>query len=912
MRSVSIFLCSLTVSLFSYSQSLEVAGDSLVKDSSGHLNFLDEIVITGHAYKQPKSISGNSITVKSKDQIEKSGSHRISGVLRGIPGAWIMQNSGNPAGGFSIRLRGPATISGSSDPLYIIDGTIVNNDSRELLDLGGYTHNRMIDIEPEDIERIEVIKGASASAIYGSRASNGVVQIFTKTGASGTPQYRYRSSIMLNQLRKKIDYNTAPLNWVNLSNTADTETTPATRYDFQDEFFGKSLGTEHHLSVQGGTGQTKYFASGGFLNNGGIIKNSSYTRYNGRLNLSHSLNKRMKLSIHSNYVVSKSSDKPNGGMREGYGAITGFIFSNNANNPFPNESGVYSATSDLLPRPNPLEVVERFEFDQQVNRFIGNLTFDYDISKKINLSYLIGIDRYDQQAFAYIPRGNTTSFDEGYAHRVNATSAKMNSDLTIRYFDSFGPFTASTVGGANIQTDQNEDFGLETRDLTPFIKVTESGVITEQIDRRRERQLYGSFLQQTFGWRESLFLTFGIRADASSVFSGKNKWQWYPKSNLAYVLSNEDFWKGPFTKNFISFLKLRMAYGEAGNLTAIAPYSQYSKYEPILINGQTGLITSNLLGNESVSPERQKEFEIGMDIGLFKSRISIEVTWYRQMIEDLLLRYEVAPSQGFTATIGNVGQMENKGIEIQSNLSIIKSQDWNWNTRITFSKNKNRISKIPGDKITLSPSFSTSYAINGEALGVFYRQYYARNPDGTIALNSSGFPYTARDEEGNVLQKVIGDPNPEWFGSLQNELSYRHLSLSIFMDAVQGFDVFNWNRRLMDNHLFGGGPNAGKELLGLLPKGYGNAEASIFEAFVEDGSFVKLREIGLSYEFNQPAKHIHSLKIELIGRNLFSFDKYSAWDPEINTPGQNNGVRGFDFAEVPIPKTYLTQITLSF
>ena len=316
------------------------------------------------------------------------------------------------------------------------------------------------------------------------------------------------------------------------------------------------------------------------------------------------------------------------------------------------------------------------------------------------------------------------------------------------------------------------------------------------------------------------------------MFSGKNKWQWYPKSNLAYVLSNEDFWKGPFTKNFISFLKLRMAYGEAGNLTAIAPYSQYSKYEPILINGQTGLITSNLLGNESVSPERQKEFEIGMDIGLFKSRISIEVTWYRQMIEDLLLRYEVAPSQGFTATIGNVGQMENKGIEIQSNLSIIKSQDWNWNTRITFSKNKNRISKIPGDKITLSPSFSTSYAINGEALGVFYRQYYARNPDGTIALNSSGFPYTARDEEGNVLQKVIGDPNPEWFGSLQNELSYRHLSLSIFMDAVQGFDVFNWNRRLMDNHLFGGGPNAGKELLGLLPKGYGNAEASIFEAFV--------------------------------------------------------------------------------
>jgi TonB-linked SusC/RagA family outer membrane protein len=841
--------------------------------------------------------------------IDQAESKRVSGFLRGIPGAWVTQNSGNPGGGFSVRLRGPATISGSSDPLYIIDGVIVNNDSHELLDLGGYTQNRLIDIQPEDIERIEVIKGASAAAIYGSRASNGVVQIFTKSGKNAKPEFRWSSSVMLNALRKKLPVNETPLQWTDPFDNSNTETQPVTRYDFQDEFFSPAWGQEHHLAVRGGNEQTTYYASGGFLDNGGIIENTSFSRYTSRLNMTQHLGDRVMASLHANYVVTESQDKPNGGMEEGYGAITGFLFSDNANAPYPAETGVYPATSDLLPRPNPLEVVEHFDFEQQTNRFIGGIRLDVQASEKLEITYQGGIDQYHQQGFAYIPQVNTSSFPLGYANRASREVFQINSDLTLRHFEKIGWVQLTTVAGYQYQFNRQNTLNLETRDLDPFVEIIESGTITRRDDQRYEWALNGFFFQETVGWRKSVFLTLGVRTDASSVFANNQKWQLYPKANASWVLSAEDFWNKNGSWNFF---KLRAAYGTAGNLSAIAPYSQHSRYVTEPINDQTGLITSDRLGNDEVGPERQREVEAGLETGFFGSRLGLEVTVYSQEIHDLILTYGTAPSRGFTSAIGNVGKMTNRGIEFQGRLQPIQRKNWSWELVMTYSRNSNELSEIPGDRLTLSPSFATSFAINGEALGVFYRPYYERAGDGSIARNGDGYPLVARDENGNVLQKVIGDPNPDWTSALTSELRYRNVSLYIFMDAIQGVDVFNWNRRLMNNHLFGGGPNVGKELSGDLPKGYGSAESGIFEAFVEDGSFVKFREIGLSYRLSNPFSKVAALKIELIGRNLWSFDRYRAWDPEVNTPGQNNGVRGFDFAEVPIPRTLLTKLTLTF
>jgi len=289
----------------------------------------------------------------------------------------------------------------------------------------------------------------------------------------------------------------------------------------------------------------------------------------------------------------------------------------------------------------------------------------------------------------------------------------------------------------------------------------------------------------------------------------------------------------------------------------------------------------------------------------------LEFTYYKQTVEDLLLEREVASSTGFTTRFENVGALENEGIELLLRITPVQSADFNWNLTTTFSANDNTVTDVVGERITLPGSFATSFVIPGESLGVFYRQFYARDASGNIIYDDDGYPMRGVTEDGSS-SKVLGDPNPDWFGSLINEFTYKNLSLRVQLDAVQGFDVFNWNRRLLDNVIFGGGIGVGEELLGNQPKGLGGAEAGIFEEFVEDGSFVKLRELALSYSTRPKTSASGNIQSSLVGRNLISWDDYQGWDPEINTPGQSNGVRGFDFAGVPIPRTYQLGVNVTF
>ncbi|MGB5822238.1 MAG: SusC/RagA family TonB-linked outer membrane protein, partial [Saonia sp.] len=356
---------------------------------------------------------------------------------------------------------------------------------------------------------------------------------------------------------------------------------------------------------------------------------------------------------------------------------------------------------------------------------------------------------------------------------------------------------------------------------------------------------------------------------------------------------------------------LRSSWGQAGNLTALTQLDRLSLFNPIAINGNSGLVPRRRLGNENVAPERQEEFEVGFDAGFLDNRLGVEFTYYNQNISDLLVERELSPSTGFLSRFENVGNLENKGIEILLKATPFKSKDFSWDLTTTFSTNDNEVTNVPGDRIGLAGSFSSSFVIEGQPLGVFFRSFYNRDDSGNIILDDEGLPTAGVAEDGgNAI--VIGDPNPEWFGSLINEFAYKNFKLRIQLDAVQGFDILNFNRRLMDNDLFGGGFNVGQELLGNRPKGLGGRQAGIFEEFVEDGSFVKLREVGLSYTFYPKNSFISNVEINLVGRNLISWDDYSGFDPEVTTSGQSNGVRGFDFASVPIPRTYQLGFNLSF
>ena len=462
---------------------------------------LDEVIVTGASVATSRRQLGNAVSSLDNTALEETGAIAIDQALSGkIAGALVQQNSGDPAGGISVRLRGASTISGSSDPLYIIDGIIVNNSSSNLVDLGGTSQNRLVDINPADIDRIEVIKGAAAAAIYGSRASNGVVQIFTKRGKQGKPRINFSTSLRVNQLRKEIDYNTAPVAWEDPFDNDNLATVPVTRYNYQDDIFDTGLGTENNLSISGGNDKTRYFISGSYLNNEGIVTNTGFERFSGRMNLDQEISSWLNLSFGINYARSGSDDIPNGGINSAYGALTGFLFSDNQINSAPNSDGIYPVTSPLVPRSNPLEAVSRFDFGQRTNRTITNIGLTAVPLENLTIKYVLGVDYANSSATGFIPIGNTSTEPLGYSRRSDANTLQYNNDLTVSYnTDLTGTLTSTTVAGGTWQQESNERIAIQSSRIAPFINISSIGELTEPGESRFEVSYWGGFVQQTFG-----------------------------------------------------------------------------------------------------------------------------------------------------------------------------------------------------------------------------------------------------------------------------------------------------------------------------------------------------------------------------------------------------------------------------
>ncbi|WP_201783275.1 TonB-dependent receptor plug domain-containing protein [Hymenobacter sp. AT01-02] len=439
----------------------------------------------------------------------------------------------------------------------------------------------MVDISPNDVERIEVIKGAAAAAIYGSRASNGVVQIFTKRGKEGKTQVTVSSQLLVSQLRKKLDYNDYPFRYVNLTDNANRTQEAVTRYDYQDDIFRTAVGTDNYVSVTGGTTTTKYFASGNYFRNQGIVDNTDFNRGGGRVRLQQALGSKVNLSVGANYTLSRSHEIPNGGINEAYGALTGFIFANNYINPQRDAAtGRYPSTSPqaIVLRTNPLEAINRFKFQQQTSRFIGDAQLNFTPFAGFTIDYVLGYDASTQVGTAFIPPGNTTpSYGAGYSRRADRTAYLVNQDLTLSYRRDLAEWlTSTTTAGGTLQYDQAVSTGLLATQLAPLIEIISGTIVPAEA--RQERVIRGAFVQQTFGLGNRLFLTGAARVDASSVFGPSNRTQFYPKVSGSYVISEESFWKDGALSQAIPQLKLRASYGQTGNQTGIGAYQRFTNY----------------------------------------------------------------------------------------------------------------------------------------------------------------------------------------------------------------------------------------------------------------------------------------------------------------------------------------------
>ena len=880
---------------------------------------LEEVIITGTSGVARKKQLGSAIsTVSAKNLSDSKANVSIGEALQGqVAGAKINRNSGDPSGGISIQLRGNSTISpdGSSDPLYIIDGVFINNSSSSLLNLGGNTQNRLVDIDPEDIDRIEILKGAAAAAIYGSRAANGVVQIFTKRGKTGEPKISFSTSFNANSIREYLPYNDTQLAW------DGDNAVPAERYNYQDYIFQNSTGFQNNLSISGANEKTGYSISLSQYENEGIVKNTDFSRKSGRIRIDQKVYDWMDVSIGSYFSNSFSNDMPNGAN---YGPITSLLFADNINDASPDEFGNYPNIGWMA---NPNESIDRIKASQEYFRSISDIQVKIKPFTGATINYTFGLDNSNGEGLLFIPYGFST-FPNGRNEKTTSKTLLYNSDLNLSYSTSITDDIKSTTGfGYSYQYQKNDIFGVQNIIVPPLdgiISITPD-LISGGIDLRTESALWGGYLQQHFAYKDQLFLTLAGRMDGASTFGVDDRQQFYPKVSASYSISDADFWNDNI-KDIIGTLKLRTAWGQAGNLSALGPNRLYTTYDPGAYGGNLSYFPNELQGSADLKPERQTELEFGFDMALLNDKIGIEFSYYNQDIQDLLLRHDLSPSTGFAARFDNIGSMTNKGYEILVRAKPV-SGDFNWGISGTFSTNKNNVTSVVGGKLDLA-YWGRVVAITDQPLGVFYGTYIARDDAGNAVLDANGFVQSAKgsyeeitlsDGEtyfqavqefdpitgqptGTILKKVVGDPNPDFVASLTNTFKYKDFSLRIQFDTSQGGDVLSWDKRMQ--YLFAGGEATGLELSGEIPKGSSSAKFGIEEAYIEDGSYVKLREVALSYDLKLNKSYIKSIKLTASGNNLISWDNHWGFDPEINTGGQINGVSGVQMGSVPIPRVF--------
>ena len=926
---------------------------------------LDEVVVTGTSAGTTKRQLGSYISTIKGDQLTKSPTSNVLAALQGKSmGAQITQNNGDPAGGITVRLRGISSVNSSSEPLYIIDGVILNNATNRVTNtsgnydgnnfVGSIGQNRLADINPADIERIEVLNGAAAAAIYGSRANAGVIQIFTKRGSSGEPVISFSSSVMISKLRKSVEVNQSPTKFggptdgvgaqtQDILTPALTNTTAVNRYNYNDYIFRTGIGTDNNVSIAGGKDKTKYYASGSYYKNEGIIKNTDFRRYSFRLNLDQALGNKVNFNIGLNYINSLSNEKPDGNS---------FFSPMNSINIIGNfhdletrdVSGNIKAIGERG-RVNPVSVIEDIKQQQETNRLIAGIGLKVRPLMGLSLDYTLGIDQYGQRGQTVIPPfaynvsdgffGGGASLDatrNGYASSAANNFFQINNELNATYqFDLTKNIGSTTQAGYSVQYERNNYALVQGRGLAPFITTANSATTAlPSADERSEISVSGYYVQQNFKYKNFFFLSGAVRVDGSSVYDKSQRNQVYTKASASYIVSEQEFWKQMSLSKIWDFAKLRVAYGQSGNLTGIGAYSRFNSYSGNSFVSRAALTSSTVLANELVKPERQTELEFGIELGFLQGRINLQTNIYKKDVKDLLLNRFIAPTTGYSSFLNNFGSLQNNGFELMLTGKPIQNKNMSWTITGIYNQNRNKAKNITQALTLLATNAGAPVAIiEGQPIGVFYGAFFALDASGNLVKNAAGFPQGERGTQSGpldyvvirdanglpvtsnpLLRKVIGDPNPDYTASLVSEFTYKKASLRFQLDAVQGVDVFNADWRTRQG--VGNGKEAEKEQTGVYPRGYiSSFYATVEQWRIDDGSFVKLRELSLSYSFGK-LKWFKDITASVAGRNLISWDKYKGYDPEVNSGGQSTVLRGIDFGSVPIPKTFSVGVSAKF
>ncbi|HEU5261294.1 MAG TPA: SusC/RagA family TonB-linked outer membrane protein [Gemmatimonadales bacterium] len=902
---------------------------------------LDAVVVTGVGTPTEKRTVGNTIEVISGDAISASpGATSIDRALQGkVTGALISQNNGQPGAGVSVRLRGTNSVLGTGEPLWVVDGVIVDNSSDALIGIsanpsgarreagGAALANRLSDIAPTDIERAEVLKGAAAAALYGSRANNGVIQIFTRRGRAGSTRGTVNVELGVTSTPARYELNTASrAGYADAVYAgADTLAPSVTRYNIQDSVFRTGFSARTNLSLSGGAGGTSYYLSGSRTDESGIVRPTGYHRTSLRGRFTQQVGETLELTASGTFIQSARDQIPEGEQTQG--ALTSIVFTPTAWKPFFNDTlGRYPYNPVI--QGNPLAVINTFQAPEDVTRFIGGLEGVFRPRPSLTLRYGYGIDDYRQEDKYLQPPFSINATFTGSIQNPIRLSRQQNHDLTATYVATPAPILSSSTTLGFRYTDAHvDDISAAATGLPPE-QQTVVGAVPTASQGLSEFRTLGGFVEERVGFKDRLYVNGGLNLEASSAFGASQRWQLFPRMSASYVLGETEFFRSSGLGQRISTLRLRAAYGETGGQPP-SIYGRFSNYVGVGYSGKPGLVASSLKGNPDLKPERQREIEGGLDLGLFADRALLEFTYYHKRTFDLVLAAPLPLSTGFLSQLQNVGVLRNKGWELALNTVNVNKPSVGWRSTLSLAANRSRVEKLVTPNDTLVFGYLNA-VIPGQPLGVFYGGIYVRDASGNVVYRDTTIggilyqqmPLRARDTLPNgttaFANRIIGDPNPDLIASLLNTFDLgRHVHISVLLDGRFGNDVANFTRRITE--FFGADKVIEREIsrdtfprtFTLNPTG----RINIYEEYIENGSFVKLREVAVKLRFDQPWVRklgAETLDLMLAGRNLITWTSYRGLDPEINLFTANTVARGVDFANTPIPRTFTLSVGFNF
>ncbi|MBD2751452.1 SusC/RagA family TonB-linked outer membrane protein [Spirosoma validum] len=912
------------------------------------INELTQVVVTGYNTTQRKDITGSIATVSA----EKFKDIPVTGVDQALQGqaagVLVTQSSGTPGGGLSVRIRGNTSISASNRPLYIIDGVQVQNGALSSTDnYGGQTDNALSLLNPNDIESIQVLKDASAKAIYGSRAANGVVLITTKRGKANQ-----KTIITADVQRGLTDVVKRP-NLLNSSQLLDLQREAVTNAgqdpdklglikgvtdgistNWLDMILRKGVYQQYQISTQGGNERTRFYLSGNYRDEEGVLINNQFNRISGTMTVDH--NATPKLSFGANITAARALNRRVAGDNFLDGVYSGATRSLPYYAPY-NEQGKLYVPGDAnypgFPNFNPVAEATQPRQNVLTTKMLGGVYAQYEFLPNLRFRSKASVDYNSIIEDVYFPTstatgGYTTSLgQQGYGEFNTNLAATFTSTNTLTYNTLIAEkHRLNLLGGVEIikRTNRTSSVNGKFFPSNDFTYITSAGVTDNGSSRLVYSGLFSGFGEAKYDYKDKYLAQVTARYDGSSRFGPDRQFGFFPSGSIAWRLSEEEFMKN---YGFLSDIKLRASYGFTGN-EQIGDFLFLGTWAAATYSGSSGLGPARL-ANPNLQWERTREANIGLDASFFDGRLNVTVDAYDNLTDQLLFAQPIPLTSGFASVQGNIGKISNRGLELTVSTVNINTNGIRWNTDINVSLNRNKVVELATSEplyrgYQASGVAGTNVVLPGQPLGTFWGLKFL----GVDPANGNAI-YEDKNGDGRITPddgQVIGNAQPKFFGGFTNSLSYKGFDLRVFFQFSYGNRVLNLTKQ--------GSVNAGSSIqenqsvdalkrwqkegdITNVPRYiYQNTYNNYLSSrFIEDGSYLRLKNVTLGY--NLPKTWVSRVKLSNVrlyasATNIWTLTNYSGPDPEVSTLDGSTTAQGIDFNTLPQVKNMMAGLTVTF